>query len=80
VIAHRDPGVQNWLDTAGNREGMIQYRWIWTRSNPQPSVRSVSVAEIARHLPADTPRYSLEQRRTAIAVREAHVRRREPVS
>jgi hypothetical protein len=80
VIAHRDPGVQNWLDTAGNREGMIQYRWIWTRTNPRPSVRTVPFAEIAQHLPADTPRYSAEQRRAAIAVREAHVRRREPVA
>ncbi len=80
VIAHRDPGVQNWLDTTGNREGMIQYRWIWTRTNPQPSVRAVPFAEIAKHLPADTPRYSADQRRAAIAVREAHVRRREPVS
>jgi hypothetical protein len=80
VIAHADPGVQNWLDTTGNREGMIQYRWIWTRTNPQPRVRIVKLADVARHLPADTPRYGLDQRRAAIAVREAHVRRREPVA
>jgi hypothetical protein len=80
VIAHRDPGVQNWLDTTGNREGMIQYRWIWTRTNPQPGVRTVPFAEIAKHLPADTPRTSTEQRRAAIAVREAQLRRREPAA
>ena len=80
VIAHRDPGVQNWLDTTGNREGMIQYRWIWTRTNPQPSVRTVKLAELRAHLPAETPRYAAEQRRAAIAAREAHLRRREPVA
>jgi hypothetical protein len=80
VIAHRDPGVQNWLDTTGNREGMIQYRWIWTRTNPQPSLRSVPLAEVTRHLAPDTPRYTPAQRGAAIAVREAHLRRREPVA
>jgi hypothetical protein len=80
VIAHQDPGVPNWLDTTGNREGMIQYRWIWTRTNPQPSLRCVPFAELARHLPESTPRTTGEQRRVAIAVREAHLRRREPVA
>ncbi len=80
VIAHEDPGVPNWLDTTGCREGMIQYRWIWTRTNPQPRVRVVPLADLARHLPADTPRVTPAQRRAAIAVREAHLRRREPVA
>jgi hypothetical protein len=80
VIAHADPGIANWLDTCGNREGMIQYRWIWTRTNPQPSVRCVKHAELARVLPATTARVAPEQRRAAIAVREAHLRRREPVA
>jgi hypothetical protein len=80
VIAHRDPGFWNWLDTTGNREGMIQYRWIWTRTNPQPRVRTVKLADVARQLPADTPRCTPAQRRAAIAVRAAHLRRREPVA
>jgi hypothetical protein len=80
VIAHEDPGVANWLDTTGCREGMIQYRWIWTRTNPQPRVRVVPLADLPRHLPEGTPRVTAEQRRAAIAVREAHLRRREPVS
>ncbi len=80
VIAHRDPGVQNWLDTTGNREGMIQYRWIWTQTNPQPTLRCVPLGEVAMHLPPETPRFTGEQRRAAIAMREAHLRRREPVA
>ena len=34
VIAHRDPGVPNWLDACGHPEGMIQYRFVWARSRP----------------------------------------------
>ncbi len=78
VIAHADPGVPNWLDTAGNAEGMIQYRWIWTKTNPQPSVRTVPFADVTKHVPADTPRITPEARRLALARRQAHVQRREP--
>ncbi len=28
VVAHRDPGVPNWLDTAGHRVGTVGVRWV----------------------------------------------------
>jgi len=28
VIAHEDPGVPNWLDTGGHREGTIFWRYL----------------------------------------------------
>jgi len=28
VIAHRDPGVANWLDTAGHERGTVGVRWV----------------------------------------------------
>jgi hypothetical protein len=28
VVAHRDPGVPNWLDTAGHRRGTVGVRWV----------------------------------------------------
>jgi hypothetical protein len=28
VVAHRDPGASNWLDTAGHRHGTIGVRWV----------------------------------------------------
>jgi hypothetical protein len=80
VVAHRDPGVQNWLDTAGHPEGMIQYRWIWTRTRPHPQVKIVPFETLRDHLPADTPRVSAEERRRAVAARQRHVIRREPVT
>ncbi|MET0984163.1 MAG: hypothetical protein ABW034_02035, partial [Steroidobacteraceae bacterium] len=30
VVAHDDPGVQNWLDTGGFTTGSVAYRWIWS--------------------------------------------------
>jgi hypothetical protein len=78
VIAHRDPGVPNWLDTAGYPEGMIQYRWVWSKDNPTASLRRVRFDELRSALPADTPSVSPDERRCRIAGRQAHVGRREP--
>jgi hypothetical protein len=78
VIAHRDPGVPNWLDTAGHPEGMIQYRWVWTRNNPAPTLSRVRFDAVRSLLPAGTPRVSPEERRCRIAGRQAHLARREP--
>ncbi len=79
VIAARDPGVPNWLDTGGHLEGIIQYRYIWTRDNPQPTIRAVPLAGVWSLLPAGHPSVSAEQRRQALARRQAHLRRREPL-
>jgi hypothetical protein len=80
VIAHRDPGVPNWLDACGQPEGMIQYRYVWARSRPQPSVRVVPFAALREALPHGHPRVSPEERRRALAAREAHLQRREPAT
>lgn len=80
VIAHRDPGVPNWLDTCGHPEGMIQYRWIWSRTSPRPTVRSVPLAAVRESLPPETPAVGPDERRAALAIRQAHVARREPAS
>lgn len=80
VIAPSDPGIQNWIDTAGQPEGMLQYRYIWTKDRPAPSVRIVPFAELREALPADTPDYSPEARRRDLEVRHRHLARREPVT
>ena len=76
VIAHSDPGVPNWLDTSGQTEGMIQYRYVWTKDSPEPSVRIVPHSEIWEHMPEGTPRISREERRAVIASRQRGVARR----
>jgi hypothetical protein len=55
VIALTDPGVPNWLDPAGFREGGIYGRWYEADSCPTPEIRRVKLAELRKHLPADTP-------------------------
>jgi hypothetical protein len=50
VVAHADPGVDNWLDTGGRREGLLILRWFWPSGEgaPAPSATVVPVAAIAR--------------------------------
>jgi hypothetical protein len=33
-VAHRDPGLPNWIDTAGHRIGTMCWRWIGAREHP----------------------------------------------
>lgn len=80
VIAHEDPGVQNWLDTGSHPEGMFQYRYIWTKTRPHPSVRIVPFDQIKESLPADTPAFGAAARSRMLATRHRHLHRREPVT
>jgi len=79
VVAHRDPGVRNWLDTTGLREGFMTMRWTYPRQIEQlPTVRArkVPFRDISDHLPAVTRRITPEQRREQVRIRQEHVQRR----
>ena len=43
VVAGRDPGVPNWLDTAGHARGGLALRWVGADQIPEPSTRVVPV-------------------------------------
>lgn len=75
VVARRDPGVANWLDTTGLPEGAFQYRFIWARTTPQPEARIARLDSIAALLPA-SPRCTATDRAAALAVRRGHAMRR----
>lgn len=81
VVAHRDPGVPNWLDTGGHREGFLAPRWAYSET-PKPeqwpdiSLKKVAFDEIRRHLPESTALVTPEQRRAQVAIRQKHVQRR----
>jgi hypothetical protein len=47
VVAHRDPGVPNWIDTVGHRSGTMCLRWVRAESWPVPRTRVVPVASLA---------------------------------
>jgi len=36
VVARRDPGRPNWLDTTGYRRGFVYFRWLLAASLPEP--------------------------------------------
>ncbi len=49
VVAATDPGVPNWLSTAGHRSGVIWFRWFLPAETPAPvSARVVPLSELAR--------------------------------
>ena len=47
VIADRDPGLPNWLSTAGHRRGRIWFRWFLAESPPErPRARVAKLSEL----------------------------------
>jgi len=69
VVAQRDPGVPNWIDICGRPRGLLVYRWVWARDNPEPRSKVVDLARVRDQLPADHPRIDPEGRRASLARR-----------
>lgn len=81
IIAHKDPGVQGWVDTTGTQKGTHSMRFVFREQPtdeklPRAEATVVKLADIARHLPANHPTVSAEQRRLEIAVRQSHIKKR----
>jgi len=47
VVARRDPGVPNWLDTAGHARGGLALRWVGAAHPPQPRTRVAKLETLA---------------------------------
>lgn len=47
VVADRDPGVGNWMDTAGHRHGAMGLRWNQAKQDVAPTVRVVALDELS---------------------------------
>jgi hypothetical protein len=69
VIAARDPGVANWLDTAGHSNGAMLLRCVRTESAPVPTSQVVKFKEVRSALPAGTTMTTPEDRAKVIAAR-----------
>jgi hypothetical protein len=79
VVAHRDPGVPNWLDTTGLPAGFMSLRWTYSEPPaelPTPRVEKVPFDAIRSRLPPGVRSVSEAERREAIRIRQAHVQRR----
>lgn len=81
VVAHRDPGVMNWIDTTGLPSGFLSHRWAYAelpdkQDWPTISCRMIPFDEVASAFPADQPRVSAAERAESIRVRQRHVQKR----
>lgn len=81
VVAHRDPGIYNWLDTSGLRRTIFGQRWQafargHTAETPMLSARKAKFDALDIELPAGVLRIDAAGRRDQIAKREAGYRRR----
>jgi hypothetical protein len=76
VVSRKDAGVPNWIDTVDNRTGIFQWRWYVADRHPMPVATKVKLVDVRKHLPADTPMVTPEQRREIIHRRARAVRRR----
>jgi hypothetical protein len=76
VVSARDPGVHNWLDTAGHPRGVVQGRWTECSSQPIPEIRKVKIDEVVRLLPVNTPRLTAAERDGIIRERRAQLQQR----
>jgi hypothetical protein len=69
VVSARDPGVRNWLDTAGHRRGVVQGRWTECDSQPIPEARKVKVTEVTAFMPPDVAMVTPMERQQIIRER-----------
>ena len=69
VISLEDPGVHNWLDPGETLRGLLIGRWLGCSSNPVPTLKRVPLEDVRKHLPADTPIISAEERAAQLRAR-----------
>jgi hypothetical protein len=76
VISTRDPGVHNWLDTAGYESGAVQGRWFGATATPNPNMRKVKLVDVMGQLPTGTKRVSPDERAVALRNRRIAAQKR----
>jgi hypothetical protein len=79
VVAHRDPGVHNWIDTGGLHDLIANHRWQGLPAGgeaPTLEVRRSTLGGLERDLPRGVVRISPEERAAQLAGRLAAFNRR----
>lgn len=81
LLARRDPGLANWIDTAGLGHGIFILRWQAVPPGADPArmltgCRLLRFDEIDRAVAPDVPRMDAEQRRAQVAQRRQDFERR----
>jgi hypothetical protein len=76
VVSHADPGVPNWLDTAGHARGSLVARFLLADAAPKVALARVPLARVRDHLHPSTPAVAPEARATSLRRRRDSVSRR----
>ena len=76
VIAHEDPGIANWLDTAGHSAGPVILRCVRTETAPVPVTRVVAFSQLGGVLPRGTRRVTTAERAAVLQARRTAVSKR----
>jgi hypothetical protein len=58
LVAHKDPGLGNWIDTAYHRCGTMCLRWVRSANSPRVQVRKLKSAELQQICPDEDPALS----------------------
>ncbi|MFH1437545.1 MAG: DUF1214 domain-containing protein [Pseudomonadota bacterium] len=46
VVAHEDPGADNWITTAGHSRGTMCLRWVRAKDHPNPATKVVKLKDL----------------------------------
>jgi len=76
VIAHRDPGIANWLDTTGATQGCITFRWNQATFQPVPTAELVSFDDLTVRLDDRWPKVTPVERAEVLRLRRRAALRR----
>ncbi|VWX48258.1 hypothetical protein [Novosphingobium sp. 9U] len=77
VASWSDPGVPNWLDCSGRVLSLIAFRFFRAPTKPaNPTLRTVPLADVRDHLPADTPTVTPDARHRLLSDRLVSAYRR----
>lgn len=73
VVAARDPGVANWLDTGGRNPALLNYRHFWGSAVTSPRTRVVPFDSVRDALAPGTPAVDSAARATQVQARRDHL-------
>lgn len=69
VVSRTDPGVKNWLDTAGHPRGVVQGRWTECNSQPMPATKVIKLKDLKQALPKDVETVTPDERQAMLRER-----------
>lgn len=77
VASWQDAGVPNWLDASDRVLQLVAFRFFRApETPPRPTIQTVKLADLRKHLPEDTPVVSTEERHREMVRRLESVYRR----